>query len=54
MNRRKKARKIFKARQKKANAKLAPKNKPKYISKDERAKLITESSQDSAIDDKGI
>lgn len=39
MNRRKKAREILDARNKKASAKVAPKNKPRYISKAERAKL---------------
>lgn len=39
MNRRKKGIQIVKARIKKANAKLATSNKPKYISKAERAKL---------------
>jgi len=42
MNRRKKAEKIFGARLKKAKAKLAPKTKPKYISKADRAKLAAE------------
>ena len=39
MNRRKKSIQIVKARIKKANAKLATSNKPKYISKAEREKL---------------
>ncbi|MEN8770287.1 MAG: DUF2986 domain-containing protein [Glaciecola sp.] len=39
MNRRKKGIQIVKARIKKANAKLATNNKPKYISKAEREKL---------------
>ena len=39
MNRRKKGIQIVKARIKKANSKLATSNKPKYISKAERAKL---------------
>ena len=47
MNRRKKGIQILKARAKKANAKLAPKKKPKYISKAERAKLAAESSADT-------
>lgn len=43
MNRRKKGNQILKARAKKAKAKLAPKNKPKYISKaDREAKADTE------------
>lgn len=45
MNRRKKGNQILKARAKKAKAKLAPKNKPKYISKAERAKLTTENTE---------
>ena len=44
MNRRKKANQILKARAKKANAKLAPRRKPKYISKAEREKLAAESA----------
>ena len=39
MNRRKKVIQTQKARAKKANAKKSPKNKSKYISKAERAKL---------------
>jgi hypothetical protein len=39
MNRRKKGIQILKAQAKRANAKLASKTKPKYISKAERAKL---------------
>ncbi|MEO9943996.1 MAG: DUF2986 domain-containing protein [Paraglaciecola sp.] len=42
MNRRKKGNQILKARAKKAKAKLAPKNKSKYISKADRAELIAE------------
>lgn len=49
MNRRKKGIEIVKSRIKKAKAKLAPKNKPKYISKAEQAKLESESSEDTAI-----
>lgn len=47
MNRRKKGNQALKARVKKANAKLAPPSKPKYISKADRAKLAAESSQDT-------
>ena len=43
MNRRKQGNKIIRARNKKASAKLAPRNKPKYISKAEREKLAAES-----------
>ena len=46
MNRRKKGNQILKARAKKANSKLSSKNKPKYISKADRAKLAAESSED--------
>ena len=47
MNRRKKGNQILKARAKKANAKLSPQSKPKYISKADRAKVLTESVQDT-------
>ncbi|HCH31618.1 MAG TPA: DUF2986 domain-containing protein [Oceanospirillaceae bacterium] len=43
MNRRKKGIQILKAQAKRANAKLASKTKPKYISKAERAKLEADS-----------
>ena len=43
MNRQKKLQQLFKAKAKKASAKLAPK-KPKYISKAERLKLDAEAS----------
>lgn len=46
MNRRKKLNQILKANAKKASAKLAPKNKPKYISKADRLKLEAEASQE--------
>lgn len=42
MNRRKKINQLLKAHAKKASAKLAPKSKPKYISKAEREKLAAE------------
>lgn len=42
MNRRKKANQILKSRAKKANAKLASPNKPKYISKADQAELVAE------------
>ncbi|MFT6330881.1 MAG: hypothetical protein ACJAYN_002828 [Bermanella sp.] len=45
MNRRKKSNQILKARSKKANNKLSPKSKPKYISKAEREKLAVDSLQ---------
>nr|WP_100546585.1 MULTISPECIES: DUF2986 domain-containing protein [unclassified Pseudomonas] len=47
MNRRKKIKQLLEAHTKKANAKLAPKsNKPKYISKADRAKLEAEAAQE--------
>lgn len=42
MNRRKKINETLKAKAKKRNAKLHKSNKPKYISKAERAKLDAE------------
>jgi hypothetical protein len=45
MNRRKKGLKILKAKDKKANAKLAPKKKSTYVSKADRAKLAEEVEQ---------
>lgn len=49
MNRRKKGNQILKARAKKANVKLSPKTKSKYISKADRAKLETDSIQGISI-----
>ncbi|WP_085715106.1 DUF2986 domain-containing protein [Pseudomonas sp. B28(2017)] len=49
MNRQKKLKQLFKEKAKKASAKLAPKNKPKYICKADRLKLTAESSHDPAI-----
>jgi ribosomal protein L14E/L6E/L27E len=47
MNRRKKIKQLLEAHARKANAKLAPKsNKPKYISKADRAKLEAEAAQE--------
>ena len=45
MNRRKKVNNILKKRAKKANAKRHPSQKPKYISKAERARLAAEVDQ---------
>lgn len=42
MNRKKKVNQILKKRMKKANAKLHKSNKPRYISKAERAKMELE------------
>lgn len=48
MNRRKKVNQGLKARFKKANAKLNPSTKTKYVSKADRAKLVAEEpSQDT-------
>jgi hypothetical protein len=47
MNRQKKLQQLFKAKAKKASAKLAPKSKDKYISKADRAKLDAEAEQAS-------
>ncbi|MNG04557.1 hypothetical protein D3C76_1861990 [compost metagenome] len=49
MNRRKKLNQILKANAKKASAKLAPKNKDKYISKADRLKLAAEAAQDPIV-----
>ncbi|WP_082859478.1 DUF2986 domain-containing protein [Microbulbifer sp. Q7] len=47
MNRRKKVNQILKKKAKKANDKLNPKQKPRYISKAERAKLEQERGPES-------
>lgn len=47
MNRQKKLQQLFKAKAKKASAKLAPQSKTKYVSKADRLKLAAESSDDS-------
>jgi hypothetical protein len=47
MNRQKKLQQLFKAKAKKANAKLAPQKKDKYISKADRLKLEAEADQDA-------
>ncbi len=47
MNRKKKIFTKLSAKAKKANLKANPKNKPKYISKAERAKLETEANEAS-------
>lgn len=49
MNRQKKLKQLFKAKAKKASAKLAPKSKPKYICKADRLKLAAETTDESAI-----
>lgn len=45
MNRKKKINETLKKKQKKANAKLHKSNKPKYISKAERAKMASEATE---------
>ncbi|MDA0116583.1 DUF2986 domain-containing protein [Vibrio sp. T11.5] len=45
MNRKKKINQILKTKQKKQNAKLHKSNKPRYISKAERAKLEAEEKE---------
>jgi hypothetical protein len=49
MNRQKKLQQLFKAKAKKASAKLAPQSKTKYVSKADRLKLAAESSDDSVV-----
>ena len=53
MNRQKKLQQLFKEKAKKANAKLAPKKKDKYISKADREKQAAEAAQapDSSVQD---
>ena len=51
MNRQKKLKQLFKAKAKKASAKLAPKSKDKYISKADRAKLEAQDDQASTTTD---
>ena len=50
MNRKKKINQILKSKQKKANAKLHKSNKPRYISKAERAKMEAEEDQQQVTD----
>ena len=47
MNRQKKLQQLFKAKAKKASAKLAPVSKDKYISKADRAKLAEEAEREA-------
>ncbi|MFJ7793813.1 DUF2986 domain-containing protein [Pseudomonas sp. NPDC096950] len=47
MNRQKKLQQLFKAKAKKASAKLAPQKKDKYISKADRLKLEAEADPDA-------
>ena len=46
MNRKKKINNALKSKLKKANAKLQKSNKPRYISKAERAKLVVQNESD--------
>ena len=46
MNRQKKLQQLFKAKAKKASAKLAPKKKDTYVSKADREKLASEAAQE--------
>ncbi|KOO03490.1 DUF2986 domain-containing protein [Vibrio nereis] len=46
MNRKKRINQILKSKQKKQNAKLHKSNKPRYISKAERAKLEAQNEQE--------
>ena len=46
MNRQKKLQQLFKAKAKKASAKLAPKSTDRYISTADRLKLETDAGQD--------
>lgn len=45
MNRQKKLQQLFKAKAKKASAKLAPKNRNTYVSKADRLKLAAEANE---------
>ncbi len=49
MNRKKKVNNKLKERAKKANAKLHKSNKPKYISKAERAKMAEQEGENSTL-----
>ncbi len=49
MNRKKKINNTLKAKLKKKNAKLHRSNKPKYISKAERAKLAEQQEESSSL-----
>lgn len=51
MNRKKRINQILKSKQKKANAKLHKSNKPRYISKAERAKLENEEENATQLSD---
>jgi len=53
MNRKKKVHAIFKKKLKKAKARMNPSNKPKYLSKAERAKLESEGEFTAVHSDEG-
>ncbi|EIK97226.1 hypothetical protein PMM47T1_08791 [Pseudomonas sp. M47T1] len=53
MNRRKKIKQLLQAHAKKASAKLAPQNKPKYISKADRLKLAEQAGVDASTSTEG-
>ncbi|MEX0336747.1 DUF2986 domain-containing protein [Vibrio tubiashii] len=50
MNRKKKINQILKAKQKKMNSKLHKSNKPRYISKAERAKMEEEEQSQQQVE----
>lgn len=54
MNRKKKMNETLKKRVKKTNAKLQTSNKPKYISKAERARLIEQKIVEEKAEKKGL
>lgn len=49
MNRKKKINETLKKKQKKANAKLHTSNKPKYVSKAERARIAAEAENEVPV-----
>ncbi len=51
MNRKKKINQILKKKIKKQNSKLHKSNKPRYISKAERAKIEAEEAQNAQVED---
>ena len=53
MNRQKKLQQLFKARAKKANAKLAPAKKNTYISKADRLKMAAEAEAQTVVASEG-
>ncbi|UCZ86227.1 DUF2986 domain-containing protein [Pseudomonas sp. L5B5] len=53
MNRRKKIKQLLDAHAKKAKAKLAPKNKPKYICKADRLKLAETAAREAQASTEG-